>query len=158
MIDPNALARPENAAPAMASPARPSLQAWLILTGIALLTFALYLYVLPNSQMSEAQARIAQLKAERDALSRQNAETIRLASDFTALTRIEKRAKELGMQPPLLIFYGSPSFGPGSAGKPQDPTQAPAAAGPVQSPAGRWQDAIRTTSAWLTARWRQALD
>lgn len=158
MIDPHALRRPDASRPATVSPAHPRLQAVIILASIVLLTFALYLYVLPNSQMSEAEARIAQLKAERDALSRQNAEIIRLAADFTALTRIEKRAKELGMEPPRWIFYGNVPVDPVAAGLAPSATQARAAAGPVQSPTNRWQDAIRSASTWLTARWRQTFD
>jgi hypothetical protein len=134
------------------------LQAALALTGIALLTFALYLYVLPNSQMSEAEARIAQLRAERDALRRQNAEIIRLAASFTALTRIEKRARELGMEPPRQIFYGTLAPVQPPDGRPQSATQAPALSGPAQSPAPPWQDAIGAAGAWLADRWRQASD
>lgn len=158
MIDPNVLARPDTPPPAVVSPPRPRLQAVLILTGIALLTFALYLYVLPNSQMSEAETRIAQLRAERDALSRQNAEIIRIAADFTALTRIEKRARELGMEPPHRIFYGTLSPPQPPAGRPQSATQVPDASGVVQSPAFPWPDAIKTAGAWLATRWRQAFD
>lgn len=158
MIDPNVLARPDTPPPAVVSAPRPRLHAVLILSGIALLTFALYLYVLPNSQMSEAQARIAQLRAQRDALGRQNAEIIRIAADFTALTRIEKRARELGMAPPRRIFYGTLRPTQSPVGRPQSATQIPAASGPAQSRTHQWQDAIGTAGAWLAARWRHAFD
>lgn len=156
MIDPNVLARPDTPPPAASAPAHPRLQAVLILATIALLTFALYLYVLPNSQMSEAQARIAQLRAERDALSRQSAEMIRLAADFTMLTRIEKRAKELGMGPPRSIYFGTPAFREEPAESP--PTEPRPPSPPVSSPASRWRAAVESTNAWLTARWRQTFE
>jgi len=128
----------------------------LILGIIALLTFALYLYVLPNSQMSEAQARIAQLRAERDALSRQSTEMIHLAADFTMLTRIEKRARKLGMGPPPSIFYGAPAIHQAPDAPLPNVQSDPVP--PVPPPAARWWDAVQSTHAWLSTRWRQALD
>lgn len=85
--------------------ARQGLLVVFVLLCIGAMTFALYLYVLPNSQMSEAQARIASLKAQVAVLDRETAENFRRAAEFTNLPVLEARAKKLGMGPPRKILY-----------------------------------------------------
>lgn len=85
--------------------ARQGLLVVFVLLCIGVMTFALYLYVLPNSQMSEAQARIASLRAQVAVLDRETAENFRRAAEFTNLPVLEARAKKLGMGPPRKILY-----------------------------------------------------
>lgn len=77
-----------------------TVQFMLWLLGVALVTFILYLYVLPTSQMNEAKLRIAQLQAQKAALDRQSAELARQISLYTDLPTLERRARQLGMGPP----------------------------------------------------------
>lgn len=73
------------------------LVALLAVTG--LVTFVLYLYVLPNSEISRAEARIAQLQASKANLVRQNAELERQILEMSELPTVAARARELGMRP-----------------------------------------------------------
>lgn len=77
----------------------------LPILGICLLTFVLYLYVLPNSQISEATARIEELRSIKTSLARQNAEIVRSAVPYTDLATIQQRAKQLGMGPARRYMY-----------------------------------------------------
>ncbi|MFZ2488313.1 MAG: hypothetical protein WAZ19_09340 [Anaerolineae bacterium] len=73
-------------------------QALLIILGVAVVTFVLYLYVLPNSEIDATELRIADLKTQHAALARENAalqQEIALASQ---LDKLEDRAFALGMQ------------------------------------------------------------
>lgn len=81
------------------------LQVALIILGIALVTFILYLYLLPNSQISEKEAQIGQLKAQHATLVRQNAEIVRQVSAYTDLGTVQQRAKKLGMAPARNVIF-----------------------------------------------------
>ncbi len=82
-----------------------ALQALLIVLGIALVTFVLYLYVLPNSQIDAAKVRIADLQAQKATLERENAALILEIARASSLTALEARAKALGMGPTTNIIY-----------------------------------------------------
>jgi hypothetical protein len=108
MIDRTALPR-SRSRPGLALPRLPRrdgesglrqpIQYALLIVAIGVLTFVLYLYVLPNSQMNAAQARIAELKATKAGLIRQNSELQRQISQYTTMRSIEDRARKLGMGP-----------------------------------------------------------
>lgn len=102
---------------------RQSFQIALLILGIATLTFVLYLYILPTSQMSEARARIAVLRAEKASLSREGAELAREISYFSDLTLLEHRARELGMGPPARAIFLDPSRAAHAETKPAAPAQ-----------------------------------
>ncbi len=146
-----------------------TLQAVLALLVTALLTFVLYLYVLPNSQMSEAESAILELKAQKAALTRKTAEIDRQIAGYTDLATLEARARKLGMGQPrsaIILPVESSQTQP----LPQQATRAdpgPAAepqAGPIAwlNDAGwtSWLDSTRswlqTAGRWLAARVGQA--
>ena len=79
----------------------------LLVLGIALLTFILFLYVLPNSQISLAKTRIAVLRSQTDSVDRQIAEIDRQIATYTDLHTLEQRAKALGMAPPRQAIFSS---------------------------------------------------
>ncbi len=81
------------------------IQVALVVLGIALATFVLYLYLLPNSQISAAEARIEDLKAQHAALVRQNAEIMRQISTYTNLGTVQQRAQKLGMGPARSVIF-----------------------------------------------------
>lgn len=91
--------------PAAGAASAQILQVALVVLGIALATFILYLYVLPNSQISAAEARIEELKAQHATLVRQNAEIMRQISAYTDLGTIQLRAQKLGMGPARSVIY-----------------------------------------------------
>lgn len=78
---------------------RQLLQTLLTIAAIALVTVILVLYVLPSSQMNQAQTTIAHLRQERASLARHNAEIIRQITYYTELPTLERRAQALGMGP-----------------------------------------------------------
>jgi hypothetical protein len=80
-------------------------QALLIVLGIAITTFVLYLYVLPNSQIDAARVRIADLRAQTARLERENAALQQLIAQESNLKAIETRAKALGMGPARSAIY-----------------------------------------------------
>lgn len=81
------------------------LQFALVVAGVALLTFVLFLYVLPNSEMNAAQARIAELKEQKAALNRTNAEVLKEIARYSDMKTLELRARKLGMGPVQNAFY-----------------------------------------------------
>lgn len=98
-----------------------------VLLCIGVMTFALYLYVLPNSQMSEAQAHIASLRAQVFVLNRQTAENLRLATELTSLPALEARAKKLGLGPPRKLLYMPQSVAGSQRSAPRQTTAMPSA-------------------------------
>lgn len=80
-------------------------QVAIIVLGIGLATFILYLYLLPNSQISEAEAQIGQLQTQHATLIRQNTDVVRQISAHTDLATIQLRARELGMAPARNVIY-----------------------------------------------------
>lgn len=84
---------------------RQALQILILILLVGLITFVLYLYVLPTSQMSEARTRIAELKAQKAALNRERAELAREISLYSDLTTLEYRARRLGMGPPVNAVF-----------------------------------------------------
>lgn len=82
-----------------------ALQVALIVLGVSLATFVLYLYVLPNSQMDAARVRIADLQAQKARLERQNAALLREIAAASNLTTLEGRARALGMGPAHSTMY-----------------------------------------------------
>jgi hypothetical protein len=99
--EPARLARP--AGRALLSPR--ALQVALIVLGVALATFVLYLYVLPNSQMDAARVRIADLQTQKATLERENAALLQQIANASNLTTLEARAKALGMGPARNTIY-----------------------------------------------------
>ncbi len=81
------------------------LQVALIVLGVALATFVLYLYVLPNSQMDAARVRIADLQVQKARLERENAALLQQIASASNLTTLESRAKALGMGPARNTIY-----------------------------------------------------
>ena len=65
----------------------------------------LYLYVVPNSEMSAARAHIAELRQEHAMLHRQNAELRKEMARYMDLNTLERRARRLGMGPPKQAVY-----------------------------------------------------
>jgi hypothetical protein len=80
-------------------------QAVLIVLGIALITFVLYLYVLPNSRIDAARVRIADLQAQKAMLERENAALMQEIARASNLKTLEIRAKALGMGPAASAIY-----------------------------------------------------
>ena len=110
MLDGTALPKPHNRPTDMPLAGRTvftsqALQAVLIVLGIALATFVLYLYVLPNSQMDAAKVRIAELQAEKARLERENAAVLQQIASISDLKTLETRAKALGMGPSSNAIY-----------------------------------------------------
>jgi cell division protein FtsB len=141
-----------------------SLRSWLQLaTAIAatgLLTFVLYLYVLPNSQMSEARARIAQLQADAAALVRANAELERQISRYTYLPDVAARARELGMRPPPSYVFFQRDAGASSPATATSPEQPSSTTGSTVSGTS-WREPInlmRERVAEITRPWLEKLD
>ena len=110
MLEGTALPKPKNRPSARSLAGRVALspqamQAVFIVLGIALLTFVLYLYVLPNSQIDAAQVRIADLQTQKAALERTNAALMQEIARASNLTTLEIRAKALGMGPTTRAIY-----------------------------------------------------
>ena len=82
-----------------------TLQAVLIVLGIALVTFVLYLYVLPNSQIDAARMRIADLQLQKAVLERENAALMQEIARASNLAMLEVRARALGMGPTTSAIY-----------------------------------------------------
>lgn len=81
-----------------------------VMLAILLITAALYLYVLPNSQIDRARVRIAGLQGQRAALERENAALQQEIALYAHLGVIEARAQALGMRPagtPLFVTMPS---------------------------------------------------
>jgi hypothetical protein len=110
MLDGSALSKSHNR-PSEQTPAgrtvlsAPTWQAVLIVLGIALVTFVLYLYVLPNSQIDAAKVRIAELQAQKAMLERENAALLQEIARESNLKTLEIRAKALGMGPTKHAIY-----------------------------------------------------
>ncbi len=127
MLDGNALPKPPNRHPeqilagrAISSPQ--TLQAILIVLGVGLVTFVLFLYVLPNSQMDAAKVRIAELQARKAMLERENAALLQQIASGSDLKTLEVRAAALGMGPTRnAIYLRLPSSTPGPETQPAEP-------------------------------------
>lgn len=76
-----------------------------VVLGVALATFVLFLYVLPNSQIDAAKVRIVELQAQKAAVQRQNAAILQEIARRSDLTTLEARARELGMGPATSAIY-----------------------------------------------------
>lgn len=145
----------------------------LILTlGVGLLTFVFYLYVLPNSQMSEAEARIVLLKSRVEALDRTNSELERQILVYSSMADLESRARKLGMGPPRAYRYlSSGNQLQASSVWPKGPTtqsevQPEASEAPAQAvqdmQAPPWQSILEAVQIWaldftsqVRERWSQ---
>ena len=102
--------RSSGSAPQRAAGGRPGLSSQgvrfaLIVAGVAFLTFVLFLYVLPNSEMSAARVRIAELRAQKAALNRANAEVLMQIAHYSDMKTLELRARQLGMGPARQAIY-----------------------------------------------------
>lgn len=142
MLDGNAFPQPQSRTPDTAAAGRfrlppHALQAALIVVGIVLVTFVLYLYVLPNSQIDAARVRIADLQARKAMLERQNSALLQEIALASNLKTLEVRAKALGMGPARNTIYL------------RLPGSSPAAAVGAGSPRPAAQDAPATLSEWL---------
>lgn len=121
MLDGNAFPQPQSRTPDAAAAGRfrlppHALHAALIVVGIALATFVLYLYVLPNSQIDAARVRIADLQTQKAALERENAALMQEIARASNLTTLEARAKALGMGPTTkAIYLNMPEHNPAPA-------------------------------------------
>ena len=71
----------------------------LMVVAIVFATLVAYLYVVPNSEISAATARIGELKAEVAALERDNAVLLSDIAVYSDMKNLEQRAAELGMGP-----------------------------------------------------------
>ena len=130
MLERTAVPETSRPAPGLRLPGRIGMSSQLfqfaiIVLGIALFTFIMYLYVLPNSQINAAHTKIAELQAQKAELQRQNSEVLKeiaLASDLKSL---EIRARQIGMGPVASAIYLSM---PDSGTHPQlaVPTERPA--------------------------------
>ena len=88
------------------------LQFAVIVLGIALVTFIMYLYVLPNSQINAAHTKIAELQAQKAELQRQNSEVLKEIALASDLKNLEIRARQLGMGPvQSAVFLQMPDSG-----------------------------------------------
>lgn len=81
------------------------LQFAIVVLGIALVTFIMYLYVLPNSQINAAYTKIAELQAQKAELYRQNSEVLKEIAVASDLKRLEIRARQIGMGPVGSAIY-----------------------------------------------------
>ncbi|MCS6845417.1 MAG: septum formation initiator family protein [Caldilineales bacterium] len=137
------LAWPRVRVPGRAIWSRSWLPALAVVALVGLFTVALYLYLVPSSQISETKARIAVLQAERAALARQNARLAQEISAYTELSYIKQRARELGMGPPpayMYLYVQGPAVAAPAAELPSHPSEP----GPSEAPP--------PSSWWLTAR------
>lgn len=121
MLDGTALPKSHNRSPERTlaerlTPSPQALQAVLIVLGIAVITFVLYLYVLPNSQIDAAKVRIADLQTQKATLERENAALMQEIARVSNLKTLEDRAKALGMGPTTNAIYLSlPDRNPATA-------------------------------------------
>ena len=144
MLDGSAFPKTQSHAPEANSARRllssqRALHVLLVVVGIALATFVLYLYVLPNSQIDAARVRIADLQMQKAVLERQNAALLQEIALASNLKTLEVRAKALGMGPARNTIYLQL---PGSNAAP-----AVATAAGVDDPGP--QDAPATLAEWL---------
>lgn len=110
MLDGSAFPQPQSQLPDRARAGRlrfspRALQALLVVIGIALATFVLYLYVLPNSQIDAARVHIADLKLQKATLERQNAALLQEIALASNMKTLEIRARALGMGPVRSTIY-----------------------------------------------------
>lgn len=110
MLDGSAFPQPQSQLPDRAQAGRwrfspRALWALLVVIGIALATFVLYLYVLPNSQIDAARVRIADLKLQKATLERQDAALLQEIALASNLKTLELRAAALGMGPARSTIY-----------------------------------------------------
>lgn len=145
MIERSALrgSQPQHQLPLMGQAAR----VILVIVATAMVTFMLYLYVLPNSQMSAANARIAELRARKAALMRQNADLQQQIAEHTDLGLIERRARKLGMGPPQGYVFLNMNAVSASA---VQPVTAAGLSGAGSAPVA---DSRPTIGAWLEEAW-----
>lgn len=87
-------------------------QSWLpswrhafMVVAIVFATLVAYLYVVPSSEISAANARIGQLKAEVAALERENADLLGDIAVYSDMKYLEQRATQLGMGPARGAVY-----------------------------------------------------
>jgi hypothetical protein len=114
-------------------------QAVLIVLGIAVVTFVLYLYVLPNSQIDAARVRIADLQAQKAMLERENAALMQEIARASNLKTLEVRARALGMGPATsAIYLRLPGQGPTPAVQPTTDQADPAT-----------ENTLATVTQWL---------
>lgn len=136
------------------------LQLAVAIAVIGLITFILYLYVLPNSQMSEARARIAQLQQDTEALVRVNAELERQISEYSDLPGVAAQARALGMRPAAsyVFFHRDAVRSAPATANSQGQQAQPARA---MLPEAYWRDSIeqmRGRVADLTTPWLQRFE
>lgn len=118
------------------SPANPSWfqRSWLptwrhvvTVIGIVFATLVAYLYVVPNSEISASTARINELKAEVDALERENAILLSDIAVYSDMKNLEQRAAQLGMGPARgAVYLRLPSGNGAAASAPALTTEPPA--------------------------------
>ena len=117
MLERTALSETSRPAPGLRLPGRLGLSSQLlqfavVVLGIALVTFIMYLYVLPNSQINAAHTKIAELQAQKAELQRQNSEVLKEIALASDLKSMEIRAKQLGMGPvQSAVFLRMPDSG-----------------------------------------------
>lgn len=98
----------------------------LIVLGVAVVTFVLYLYVLPNSQIDAAEIRISELQKQKAALERQNAALLQEIARNSDIKTLEVRAKQLGMAPARnAIYLKLPNASSAPASQPDGQLDAP---------------------------------
>ncbi len=158
MLEGTALPKPQNRPSARRLAGRVALspqaiQAVFIVLGIALLTFVLYLYVLPNSQIDAARVRIADLQTQKAALERTNAALMQEIARASNLTTLEVRAKALGMGPTTrAIYLNMPDQNPAPAVQPAA-SQADAALQDMPATLTEWLQRDRLQERLRDLRW-----
>lgn len=119
--------------------ARQAMQAALIVLGVALITFVLYLYVLPNSQIDAAKMQIVELQQQKAALERQNAALLQAIARNSDIKTLEERAKKLGMAPAAKSIYLT--F-PDTGATPAPQANAKQHASSTSTGQGNWREAL----------------
>lgn len=110
MIERTVLSEGSRSTPRLHLPGRAARSAQFIpfavtVVGIALMTFIMYLYVLPNSQINQARTRIAQLQTQKAELRRQESMVLQEIARGWDLKTVEIRARQLGMGPVQSAIY-----------------------------------------------------
>jgi len=110
MLERTALPHTSRPAPDLHLPRRAGMspqfvQFALVVMGIALVTFIMYLYVLPNSQINAARTQIAQLQERKSELHRRDSEVLQEIARYSDLKTLEIRARQIGMGPVQSAIY-----------------------------------------------------